>query len=78
MHNEFDGTVGWQCPCTLQPGGCPSANCSLSGEQVMEAWSLTSTFASKWYNLAVLAGMALLYRALFLAMLKLKERAARR
>jgi hypothetical protein len=79
MHNEFDGTTGWQCPCALQPGQlqCP-ADCTLTGEQVVAAWALNTTFSSKWWNLAIQAAMALAYRALFLVMLKLKERAATR
>lgn len=76
MHNEFDGTEGWQCPCALQPGGCPVANCSLTGPEVIDTWTLNSI--NKWVDVAIQLGMALAYRGLFLAMLKLKERMARR
>ena len=76
MHNEFDGTSGWECPCALQPGGCPVKACSLSGEQVVDTWTLAGT--NKWVDIAIQAGMALFYRLVFFLMLKLKERLARR
>lgn len=34
MLNEFEDTDGWDCPCTLQPGGCPEEDCSIDGEAV--------------------------------------------
>lgn len=34
MLNEFEDTDGWECPCTLQPEGCPQEDCTLNGEAV--------------------------------------------
>lgn len=40
--NEFEGTAGWACPCSLREGSCfpgtgspgPGVHCQLSGEEV--------------------------------------------
>lgn len=34
MSNEFLQTRGWDCPCSIQPGGCPNPACSLDGREV--------------------------------------------
>lgn len=40
MHNEFDNTDGWLCPCYSQAGGCgpaydpPAAPCTMTGSEV--------------------------------------------
>lgn len=42
MRNEFDGTDGWGCPCSRQPGGCPpqlgGAACRMDGAAVLDYW----------------------------------------
>jgi hypothetical protein len=37
MINEFAGTTGWGCPCSLQAHGCTDPDCSLTGEEVRAA-----------------------------------------
>lgn len=41
MKNEFVGTDGWGCPCSIMPDGCSSAvggsGCTWTGEQVCPA-----------------------------------------
>ena len=75
MHNEFDGTRGWGCPCSRQPGGCPpqlgGAGCRMSGQDVLTYWSIPAW--GKWWTLLELAVWAVFYRALFYASCKLKE-----
>lgn len=45
--NEFEGTGGWACPCTLQDGGCGAgeANCELTGEEVCARRCRAANFA---------------------------------
>lgn len=43
MLNEFEDTTGWDCPCTLQPGGCPEEDCSINGEAVRPALPFPQT-----------------------------------
>ena len=44
MHNEFDRTSGWGCPCSAQPGGCSAAMggaaCRMTGEDVLRYWDV--------------------------------------
>lgn len=40
MNNEFAGTEGWACPCTLQPGGCAAPNCTISGDDVLTTYDM--------------------------------------
>eukprot|EP00892_Ulva_mutabilis_P010291 jgi/Ulvmu1/7634/UM038_0061.1 len=72
MLNQFEDTAGWDCPCTLQPGGCPEENCTVDGEAVLEALNW-STARTKWEDLAVMCIMIVVYRAGFFGMLKLRE-----
>ena len=76
MKNEFKGTDGWQCPCALQPGGCPVADCTLTGEQVLTAWTVPNA-VTKWADVGILFGMAGGYRLLFTLALKMKEKMSR-
>ncbi|KAG2436775.1 hypothetical protein HXX76_006299 [Chlamydomonas incerta] len=77
MHNEFDGTTGWRCPCYDQPQGCgpafdpPSAPCTMTGQQVLDYWTLSNT--NKWVDIGIQCGMIAIYRLLFWGMLRLKE-----
>jgi hypothetical protein len=68
MKNEFGGTKGWGCPGTT---GAGNEQCSYTGEEVLDYWSVLDI--NKWVSLVILAGMALLYRGIFAATLKLKE-----
>jgi len=45
--NEFEGTRGWACPCTLQDGGCGAGkeNCELTGEEVRAHRCSATNFA---------------------------------
>ena len=44
MHNEFDGTDGWLCPCYAQAGGCgpqyASSTCTMSGQEILDYWTV--------------------------------------
>ena len=40
MLNEFEDTDGWDCPCTLQPEGCPEEDCTINGVAVRTSPSL--------------------------------------
>jgi len=74
MHNEFEGTSGWECPCSAQPGGC-GGPCSVDGGAVLSYWAVLSL--GKWACFGILVGWAALYRALFYCTLKLKEMRSR-
>lgn len=74
MRNEFDGTSGWDCPCSVQPQGC-AGPCTTDGQAVLASWSIISL--NKWACVGILIGMAALYRAAFYGTLKLKEWRAR-
>lgn len=72
MHNEFDGTSGWGCPCAEQPGGCPvGPPCSLTGDDVLGYYEIMDL--GKWISFLILIGMAVFYRLLFLGTLHVKE-----
>ena len=74
INNEFGGTDGWKCPCTLTVAGddpnCPST-CTISGDEVIE--SFTVEVRDKWVEIGVLVGMFVGYRLLFLILLKVRE-----
>lgn len=40
MNNEFQGTSGWACPCSVQPGGCSNPTCTLTGAEVVASYEL--------------------------------------
>ena len=40
MNNEFAGTGGWQCPCSVQPGGCDPPDCTVTGDDVLETYDM--------------------------------------
>ncbi|KAG2444072.1 hypothetical protein HYH02_009015 [Chlamydomonas schloesseri] len=77
MHNEFDGTTGWGCPCYDMPQGCgaayepPNPPCTMTGQEVIEYWTLANT--NKWVDIGIQCGMIAIYRLMFWGMLRLKE-----
>jgi hypothetical protein len=76
MRNEFEGTHGWGCPCTAQPGGCSPAQggdaCTMDGAAVLRYWDVPEW--NKWYvTVPALAAWTLLFRALFFLACKTKE-----
>ena len=71
MHNEFLGTDGWGCPCEIQPGGCDGP-CTLTGEEALDALRFPSP-RSKWWDVAIVLLMAIVFRAFFAINLKLRE-----
>lgn len=80
LHNEFDHTQGWGCPCSAQPGGCPPAlggsECSLSGEDVLRYWQVPLSW-NRWVLFVVQLAWAAAFRCLFYATCKVKELRAR-
>ncbi len=80
LQNEFDGTDGWGCPCTAQPGGCPpalgGAACALSGQDVLRYWDVPLTW-NKWVMFVVLLSWAGFFRIVFWFTCWVKERRAR-
>ena len=62
MKNEFSGSRTWGCPTGAS--GCTNAYV-LTYYEIMDI--------DKWVCLAILAGMAAVYRVLFFVTLKLKE-----
>jgi len=75
INNEFRGTGQvWRCPCSLtaQPDdpNCPE-DCFVTGDDVIDSFTVENR--DKWIDLAVLAGMFVGYRLLFLFFLKMKE-----
>jgi hypothetical protein len=76
MRNEFEGTHGWGCPCTSQPGGCSDAQggaaCKMDGAAVLHYWDVPHW--NKWYvTITALAGWTLLFRCLFFLACKTRE-----
>jgi len=72
MNEEIEGTTGWECPCTVQPGGCPGGpGCSLSGEDVLSMWDVKDR--SYGYDVGILLAMVVGYRVVFFGMCKLAE-----
>ncbi|PNH10695.1 ABC transporter G family member 12 [Tetrabaena socialis] len=67
MHNEFDGTEGWLCPCYAQASGCGSeyanTTCTLRGEDILTYWTVGGL--NKWVDVGIQFGMAAVYRILF-------------
>ncbi|KAK9163928.1 hypothetical protein Syun_004830 [Stephania yunnanensis] len=52
-----------------------SAQGVITGEEILsENWQMTPSF-SKWYDLAILVGMVVFYRVMFLAVIKVVEKA---
>ncbi|KAK9818551.1 hypothetical protein WJX74_006208 [Apatococcus lobatus] len=77
MKNEFVGTDGWGCPCSIMANGCSimavgGSERRFSGEQVLASYDVWSL--NKWVDLALLGAWIVFYRAAFLSTLKLKER----
>ncbi|GMH41599.1 hypothetical protein BSKO_09509 [Bryopsis sp. KO-2023] len=74
MNNEFADTDGWDSPATLLLGNqmCQGSGCKITGEEVLKAWSVE--VRDKWQEIAILVAMAVFYRFVFFAVLKLKER----
>lgn len=71
MNNEFQGTDGWACPCSIQPGGCADPSCTLTGSEVVASYDLIQR--NKWIEIAVLFGMVIVYRSIFFVTLKAQE-----
>lgn len=74
MHNEFDGTSGWDCPCSVQSPPC--TDCTYSGAEVLSTWTIDGL--NKWVDVGIQVGMAFIYRIGFFCMLKFKEWLSRR
>lgn len=74
INNEFSGRDDWRCPCTLtSPEGttdCP-VDCVVTGDEVIDSFQVENR--DKWIDMAVLAGMFVGYRLIFLILLKIKE-----
>jgi hypothetical protein len=76
LHNEFGGTDGWGCPCSAQPGGCPTQlggpQCTFSGTDVLRYWQVPLSW-NKWVLFAVQLAWAACFRLLFYVTCKAKE-----
>ena len=71
MKNEFDGTVGWGCPAPAISDDGSAGACSVSGWDVLSYYEIMDI--DKWATVGILAAMAVLYRVMFFATLKIKE-----
>ena len=76
LHTEFDGTHGWGCPCSAQPGGCSlrlgGTQCTLTGTDVLRYWQVPLSW-NKWVLFVVQLAWAACFRLLFYGSCKLKE-----
>ncbi|GLC35641.1 hypothetical protein PLESTB_000000400 [Pleodorina starrii] len=76
MHNEFDRTSGWLCPCYNQAGGCgPAYNetnvCTMTGSEILSYWTINGL--NKWVDVGIQCAMIAIYRGLFWLALSVKE-----
>ena len=64
--NEFEGVVF--------PGKAVGSSHNISGEEILrDKWQVEMSY-SKWVDLAILLGMVILYRILFLLIIKTTEK----
>jgi len=73
MQNEFAGTDGWGCPCAETAAGCP-APCTMTGDEILDYWVSGAGRLNKWVDIGIQWAMVAIYRAMFWAMLFLKEK----
>lgn len=75
MNNEFEGGRSFECPCSIQPGGCPASlggdACRISGEVILKTQGIRDkSFA---FNIGILALMVGGYRIILVLYLKFQE-----
>ncbi|KAG2450898.1 hypothetical protein HYH02_004730 [Chlamydomonas schloesseri] len=78
MHNEFDSTDGWLCPCYDQAAGCgpayeaPNPPCTMTGAEILDYWTISGL--NKWVDIGIQCAMIGIYRFLFWLALVIKEK----
>lgn len=72
MRNEFQGTDGWECPCSQQAEGCRDENCSLTGDDVLGYYEIMNI--DKWICFLILVCNMVFYRVMCFVTLNLKEK----